>query len=402
MNPDLFTPAFVVDAQAIARNAEILRGVKDRTGCRILLALKAFSMPEAFPFLREALDGTCASSVHEARLGHERFGGETHAFAAAFSEADMRELLGLAAEREQKREPLIQHITFNSFAQWKQFRPLLKESGLELTCGLRVNPEHSEGATPLYDPCAPGSRLGIKADVFAGESLEGLTGLHVHNLCEQDADAFERTLVAFEDKFAEWIPQFRWFNFGGGHHITRFGYDIDRLCAALNGFKERHPGVTVYLEPGEACILNAGVLVSTVLDVIHNDIDIAILDTSCVCHMPDVLEMPYRPRVFRDDDWDGSPVPGTSADQGGEPGTKPHTFRLAGPSCLAGDVIGEYAFDAPLKSGDRLVFEDMALYTMVKTTTFNGIRLPDIMLREPDGSFRTVRTFGYQDFISRL
>jgi carboxyaminopropylagmatine decarboxylase len=402
MTIDLTTPAFVVDAQTLARNAEILRGVKERTGCRILLALKAFSMPEAFPFLQDALDGTCASSVHEARLGHERFGGETHTFAAAFSEADMRELLGLDAEPGQKQEPLIQHITFNSFAQWKQFQTLLKESGLDITCGLRVNPEHSEGTTPLYDPCAPGSRLGVKADAFAGETLDGLTGLHVHNLCEQDADAFERTLAAFEEKFAEWIPQFKWFNFGGGHHITRPGYDVDRLCAALNGFKERHPGVTLYLEPGEACVLNAGVLVTTVLDVIHNDVDIAILDTSCVCHMPDVLEMPYRPRVFRDTAWDGSPVPGPDADRGGEADTKPHTIRLAGPSCLAGDVIGDYSFDAPLNPGDRLLFEDMALYTMVKTTAFNGIRLPTIVLRELDGTCRTIRTFGYQDFISRL
>jgi len=377
MSPDLATPAFVVDTQALSRNAEILRGIKQRTGCRILLALKAFSMPEAFPFLQEALDG---------RLGHECFGGETHAFAAAFSTRDMRELLGLGAEPGQKQEVLIQHITFNSFAQWRQFQPLLKESGLSIACGLRVNPEHSEGTTPLYDPCAPNSRLGIRANAFAGESLEGLTGLHMHTLCEQDADAFERTLAAFEEKFSEWIPRFRWFNFGGGHHITRPGYDVDRLCRALDGFRQRHPDADIILEPGEACALNAGVLVTTVLDVMNNGIEIAILDTSCPCHMPDVLEMPYRPRVFRDPEWDGSPVPGSDADCGEEAGKKSYTVRLAGPSCLAGDIIGDYSFDTPLKSGDRLIFEDMAHYTMVKTTTFNGIRLPSIILREPDGT----------------
>lgn len=402
MSGALTTPAYVVDAERIRRNAEILAGVKARTGCKMLLALKAFSMPAAAPLLQGVLDGTCASSVHEARLGHEVFGGETHAFAAAFSERDMRELLGLDAEPGRRREPLIRHITFNSFAQWQQFRPLLAESGAEMSCGLRVNPEHSEGAVPLYDPCAPGSRLGIRRADFDGEDLDGLSGLHFHTLCEQDADAFERTLAAFEERFGDVPGGFRWFNFGGGHHITREGYDIDRLCRALDGFRERHPGAEMYLEPGEAWVLNAGVLVATVLDVVRNDMDIAILDTSCVCHMPDVIEMPYRPRVFRDPDWDGAPVPGPGADRGGEPGEKPCAVRLAGPSCLAGDVIGEYSFAAPLRPGDRLVFEDMALYTMVKTTTFNGIRLPSIWLREQGGALRPVRTFGYGDFLSRL
>lgn len=402
MSVALSTPAFVVDAEALRRNAAILAGVKARTGCKMLLALKAFSMPAAAPLLRGVLDGTCASSVHEARLGHEVFGGETHAFAAAFSERDMRELLGLDAEAGRRREPLIQHITFNSFAQWRQFQPLLAESGAEVSCGLRVNPEHSEGAVPLYDPCAPGSRLGIRRADFDGENLDGLSGLHFHTLCEQDADAFERTLFAFEARFGDWLGRFRWFNFGGGHHITREGYDLDRLCRVLDEFRARHSGAELYLEPGEAWVLNAGVLVATVLDVVRNDVDIAILDASCVCHMPDVIEMPYRPRVFRDPDWDGAPVPGPAADRGGDPGEKPCTVRLAGPSCLAGDVIGDYSFAAPLRPGDRLVFEDMALYTMVKTTTFNGIRLPSILLREEGGALRPVRSFGYGDFFSRL
>lgn len=456
MSAALSTPAFVVDAESLRRNAAILGGVKARTGCKMLLALKAFSMPAAAPLMQDVLDGTCASSVHEARLGREVFGGETHAFAAAFSERDMRELLGLDAEPGRRRETLVRHITFNSFAQWRRFRPLLAESGAEVrlcdsvqtrlgrdaspypfraypipvgrtvpgepgfapspknlhpianppvaavSCGLRVNPEHSEGAVPLYDPCAPGSRLGIRRADFDGEDLAGLSGLHFHTLCEQDADAFERTLAAFEERFGDVLDHFRWFNFGGGHHITREGYDIDRLCRALDGFRARHPGAEIYLEPGEAWVLNAGTLVSTVLDVVRNDVEIAILDASCVCHMPDVIEMPYRPRVFRDPDWDGAPVPGPGADRGGAPGEKPCPVRLAGPSCLAGDVVGDYSFDAPLRPGDRLVFEDMALYTMVKTTTFNGIRLPSIFLREDGGALRPVRTFGYPDFLSRL
>jgi carboxynorspermidine decarboxylase len=331
MSAVLSTPAFVVDAEAVRRNAAILAGVKARTGCKILLALKAFSMPAAAPLLQGVLDGACASSVHEARLGHEVFGGETHAFAAAFSERDMRELLGLDAEAGRRREPLIRHITFNSFAQWRQFRPLRTESGAEVACGLRVNPEHSEGAVPVYDPCAPGSRLGIRRTDFDGEDLDGLSGLHFHTLCEQDADAFERTLDAFEARFGDVLKNFQWFNFGGGHHITREGYDLDRLCRVLDGFRARHPEAEMYLEPGEAWVLNAGVLVATVLDVVRNDVDIAILDASCVCHMPDVIEMPYRPRVFRDPEWDGAPVPGRGADRGGEPGEKPCTVRLAGP-----------------------------------------------------------------------
>lgn len=402
MTAVISTPAYVVDAAAIRRNAEILAGVKHRTGCKLLLALKAFSMPAAAPLLRGMIDGTCASSVHEARLGHEIFGGETHAYAAAFSAQDMRELLGLDAEAGQRREPLIEHITFNSVAQWRQFQPLLAESGTEVACGLRVNPEHSEGAVPRYDPCAPGSRLGIRRADFEGADLDGLSGLHFHTLCEQDADAFERTLAVFEERFGEWLGNFRWFNFGGGHHITRADYDIDRLCRVLDGFRARHPQAEIYLEPGEAWVLNAGTLVATVLDVVRNDVEIAILDASCVCHMPDVIEMPYRPRVFRDPDWDGAAVPGPAADRGGAPGEKPCTVRLAGPSCLAGDVIGDYSFATPLRPGDRLIFEDMALYTMVKTTTFNGIRLPSIWLRDGTGACRLIRSFDYSDFISRL
>jgi carboxynorspermidine decarboxylase len=385
------TPAFVVDAAALVRNVAILARVKARTGCKILLALKAFSMVAAFDRLRARLDGVCASSLHEARLGREAFGGEVHAFAAAFSEPDFREML-----------PLIDHVTFNSFRQWRQFRPLIEAAGHPIAAGLRINPEHSEGHTALYDPCAPRSRLGIRRESFEGEALDGLTGLHFHCLCEQNADVLERTLGAVETRFGDLIPRFTWMNFGGGHHITRADYDVDRLCRIIADFRARHAGMPVTFEPGEAVALNAGVLVATVLDVVVNEIPIAILDVSCTCHMPDVLEMPYRPRVYRGEAWDGSAVAPAGAEFGGEPGEKSCTVRLAGPSCLAGDCIGDYSFASPLRPGDRLVFEDMAHYTMVKTNTFNGINLPSILLRQPDGTLTLVRRFGYDDFTSRL
>jgi carboxynorspermidine decarboxylase len=384
-------PAFVVDAAALDRNVAILARVKARTGCKILLALKAFSMVAAFDRLRARLDGVCASSLHEARLGREVFGGEVHAFAAAFSEPDFREML-----------PLIDHVTFNSFRQWRQFRPLIEAAGRPVAAGLRINPEHSEGHTALYDPCAPRSRLGIRRESFEGEALDGLTGLHFHCLCEQNADVLERTLGAVETRFGDLIPRFTWMNFGGGHHITRSDYDVDRLCRIITDFRARHAGMTVTLEPGEAVALNAGVLVATVLDVVVNEIPIAILDVSCTCHMPDVLEMPYRPRVYRGEAWDGRAVAPAGAEFGGAPGEKSCTVRLAGPSCLAGDCIGDYSFAHPLRPGDRLVFEDMAHYTMVKTNTFNGINLPAIVLRQPDGTLTLVRRFGYDDFTSRL
>ncbi len=386
------TPAFVVDAAALERNLNILARVKQRAGCRILLALKAFSMFSVFPQMRRVLDGCCASSAHEARLGREAFGNEVHAFAAAFSEADMRKLVGLA-----------DHVTLNSFAQWHQLQRILIETGASVTCGLRINPQHSEGHTELYDPCAPKSRLGIRRGTFTGESLAGITGLHSHTLCEQNAAPFARTVVAIEERFGDLLPRLSWMNFGGGHHITRPDYDVDLLCDTLNGFRQRHPNITtLYLEPGEACALNAGTLVATVLDVVHNEMPIAILDASCACHMPDVMEMPYRPRVFRDAAWMGEAAPGPQADLGCEPGEKQHTVRLAGATCLAGDIIGDWSFDTALKTGDRVIFEDMAHYTMVKTNTFNGIRLPHIALREINGTVRIIRSFGYDDFKSRL
>ena len=373
------SPCFVVDEEKLEQNAAVLDTVQRRTGAKVMLALKGFAMWSVFPLLSRAmqgpLHGVCAASPDEARLGREEFKGEVHAFAAAWSEAELRETLRWA-----------DHVVFNSFAQWRCFRPLTETCGHTVECGLRVNPEHSEGAVDIYNPCSAGSRLGIRARHFEADALEGISGLHFHTLCEQGADALARTLDVVEDKFGALLHGMRWLNFGGGHHITKAGYDLDLLCACIDRVRGRY-GVQVYLEPGEAVALNAGWLVATVLDVVEADMPIAILDTSASTHMPDVLEMPYRPLVI------GSGVRGEKA----------HDYRLAGKSCLAGDVIGEYSFDAPLRAGDRLVFTDMAIYSMVKTTTFNGLRLPDIARYRPStDSLHIVRTFGYEDFKMRL
>ena len=367
------SPAYVVDLGRLRHNLAILDEVQRRSGAKILMALKAFAMWSTFPLIRQTLQGVCASSPWEARLGREEFGGEVHSFSAAFKESDIEELLGLS-----------NHLVFNSFAQLERFRPLWQKSGVSV--GLRVNPEHSEGAVPIYDPCAPKSRLGIVRREFDGRSLEGVEGLHFHTLCEQLFAPLARTAAAFEANFGAFLPQMKWLNFGGGHHITRDGYDIDALVELVKYFREKY-GLEVYLEPGEAIAIGTGVLVGEVLDVVHNEVDIAILDVSATCHMPDVLEMPYRPEISG----------------GFAAGEKAHTYRLAGPSCLAGDVIGDWSFEKPLAAGDRLVFEDMAHYTMVKTTTFNGIQHPALCTFEPEtGALSVVRRFGYEDFKSRL
>lgn len=331
-------------------------------------------MFSVFPLLRQVLDGTCASSPHEARLGHEEFGGETHVFAAAYRDEDIAELITLC-----------DHVVFNSFNQWRRFKERVTSTPKHIECGLRINPECSTGRVPLYDPCARFSRLGIKREAFEGESLDGITGLHFHTLCEQNADALEITLRAVEAKFGDLIPRMRWMNFGGGHHITRDDYDVDLLCRLIQSFRQRYGIETIYLEPGEAVALQSGVLVAQVLDVIRNEMDIAILDTSATCHMPDVLEMPYRPVIAG----------------AAEPGRWPHTYRLAGLTCLAGDVIGDYSFPEPLRPGDRIIFEDMAHYTMVKNTTFNGVRLPAIAIYR-EGRIEVIRSFGYEDYKNRL
>jgi len=369
------TPCFVLDETALKRNLKILASVQDRTGCRILLALKGFSMFSVFPMIRQTLHGVCASSPHEARLGREEFGREVHTFAAAYSDEDMREII-----------PLSDHIVFNSFALWQRFQPMIDQAPRPIRCGIRINPAHSEVEVPIYDPCAPGSRLGVLAHQFQGQSLDGLSGLHFHTLCEKNADALARTLEKVEAQFEPYIRQMEWVNFGGGHHITRDDYDVDLLCRLINDFKEKYE-VAVYLEPGEAVALNAGVLVASVLDIVENDMRIAILDTSAATHMPDVLEMPYRPEIIG----------------AGRPGEKPYSYRLAGLSCLAGDVIGDYSFEKLLAVGDKLVFCDMAHYSMVKTNTFNGIKLPSIAIYNADtDEFTIIRKFGYDDFKNRL
>ncbi len=385
------SPCFVIDLDRLRANAAVLDEVQRRTGAKILLALKSFACWKTFPVLSRAfagpLWGTCASSVDEARLGREEFGGEVHAFAAAWTEAEVRELAGTADT-----------VVFNSVRQWRTLGPLLASAGRPVEAGLRLNPEHSEGTVPLYDPCAPGSRLGIRRkDLPDGIMEEGISGLHWHTLCEQNADAFARTALAAEEKFGPFLEKCRWINVGGGHHITRADYDLDLLCETLLGLSRRF-GAQIYVEPGEAVALDAGVLVATVLDITDGPLPLVQLDMSAACHTPDVLEMPYRPRIVYEADGE---LRGAT-----EPGRGFWRCRLGGKSCLAGDVLGDYGFARPLKIGQRLLFQDMAIYSMVKTTTFNGLRLPSIGLMEsgPDGtdSFRLLRVFGYEDFRGRL
>jgi len=372
------SPCYVVDEVAVERNLRILQDVAAASGAKILSALKAFSMWRLGPLVAQYLSGTCASGLYEARLGRECYGGELHVFSAAYARRDLVQILDLA-----------DYVVFNSGAQWRQFRPLALEARSRrpnLRFGLRINPGHSEGKVALYDPCAPGSRLGIPASQLDEEDLEEISGLHFHTLCEQDFPPLQRTLQAVEDKFGHLLEGMEWMNFGGGHHITRPDYQRDELVDCIRDFSRRH-GVQVYLEPGEAIAIGTGVLVCEVLDLGWNEVSQAILDTSATCHMPDVLEMPYRPDIQ-----------GAAA-----AGALPHTYRLGGLTCLAGDVIGDFSFAAPLKIGQRLVFEDMAHYTMVKTTTFNGTKLPAIALWNSEtDALEIVREFSYEDFKGRL
>ena len=382
---DLRTPCYVIRERKLRENLEILKNLREETGCHILLAQKAFSMYRVYPLIGEYLDGTTASGLYEARLGYEEMGKENHIFSPAYKEEEMPEILRMC-----------DHIIFNSPAQFRRYKDQVREYAAETGCekgmGLRINPECStQEGHAIYDPCAPYSRLGTTLERFEQDLAEAeildLDGLHFHTLCEQDADALETTLKIVEEKFGRWLSQMKWVNFGGGHHVTREGYDLELLKKCIRHVSETY-GVEVYLEPGEAVALNAGELITEVLEIVDNKMKTAILDASAACHMPDVLEMPYRPPLKN----------------AGEPGdgTLTYIYRLAGPTCLAGDVIGDYAFDHPLACKDRLEFQDMAIYTMVKNNTFNGMRLPDIVLEREDGECEIVHTFGYEDFKTRI
>lgn len=369
----LHTPVYLVDEAALVRNLQVLSGVETRTGCRILLAQKAFSMFHLYPLIGTYLSGATSSGLYEARLAHEEMGKENHVFSPAFSHHEMQELCGIC-----------DHISFNSLSQLELHRPVWEQA--DVSVGIRINPEYStQDGHELYDPCAPGSRLGVTKQAFGDTLPVGVEGLHFHTLCEQDAKPLVDTFAAFERSFAPFLHQITWLNLGGGHHITRKGYDLKALEDLISYIQETYH-VTVYLEPGEAIALNAGSFITTVMDVVYNTMPVLILDASASCHMPDVLEMPYRP----------------SLKDAGLPGEKAVTCRLASRTCLAGDVIGDYSFDSVPKPGDILVFEDMAIYSMVKNNTFNGMPLPDIALKHTDGSCRVVRRFGYEDFKGRL
>lgn len=369
------SPCYIVDERLLRRNLEILDSVQKRTGCSILLALKGFSMTSMMPIVGEYLKGITASSLNEAHLGHEFMGKEVHAYAPAFLEDEFEELMSYC-----------DHLVFNSFAQWEKYKDIVKSNPSKtIECGLRVNPEYSEIEVDIYNPCSANSRMGITIANFKPELLDGIDGLHFHTLCEQNSDALANTLPHLEEKFGPYLKQMKWLNFGGGHHITRDDYDIESLVRSIEYMRDKYD-LKIYLEPGEAIALNTGYLVSTVLDIVNNGMEIAILDASAACHMPDVLEMPYRPNIIN----------------AGKPGEKPYTYRLGGNTCLAGDIIGDYSFDEPLKVGDRLVFMDMAHYTMVKNNTFNGVNLPSIASYNDEEGIKVHKRFDYKDYISRL
>ncbi|MDE6131842.1 MAG: carboxynorspermidine decarboxylase [Oscillospiraceae bacterium] len=369
------TPCYVVDEILLRKNLEILKSVQDRTNCKILLAQKAFSMYSTYTLIGEYLAGTTASGLFEAKLGREEMPDrEVHVYSPAYKKSEFEEIISVA-----------DHIVFNSFAQYEKFYPDILKSGRDIQVGIRMNPEYSEIETDMYNPCFKNSRLGTVLAEFPDTLPKEISGLHFHTMCEQGADVLERTVAAVEEKFGKYLYSLKWLNFGGGHHITRDDYDVEKLVAIIDRVQKKY-GVQVYLEPGEAVALNAGFLVTEVLDTLKNGMELAILDTSAACHMPDVLEMPYRPNIIG----------------AGMPNEKPYTYRLGGPTCLAGDIIGDYSFDKPLKIGDRLVFCDMAIYSMVKNNTFNGMPLPSIVWCAENGTCKVVKSFGYNDFKCRL
>jgi carboxynorspermidine decarboxylase len=371
------SPCFVLDESRLIRNLELLKDVQQRAGCQIILAFKGFSMWSAFPLVRQYLPGATASSLFEAQLSKQEFKGDTHVYAVAYSDAEFPEILELA-----------DHLTFNSFSQWQRFKPVVDAARLKgkvVSVGIRINPEYSEVETSLYNPSQPFSRLGVTATEFRADLLEGIDGLHFHVLCENDADVLERVLERVEQNFGAYLPRMKWVNFGGGHLMTRAGYDVERLIRVVKTFKERW-NVDVILEPGSAIAWQTGWLVSEVLDVTKNEKAIAILDVSASAHMPDTLEMPYRANIL------GADLPDALE----------HTYLLGGTTCLSGDVIGEYSFSKPLEVGTRVVFDDMIHYTMVKTTFFNGVKHPSIGIWTKSGEFKMVKAFSYEEFRAKL
>lgn len=368
------TPSYIVDERLLIKNLEKLKSIIDKTGCRILLAQKGFSMFYFYPLIKKYLNGTTASSLYEARLGFEEMGNETHIFNPSYREDEIDEILSM-----------VDHIVFNSFNQWSKYKNIVKSHERDISCGLRVNPEYSSVETEIYNPTGKFSRFGVTRVNFKEDELDGIDGLHFHALCEQNSDALEATLVAFEEKFGQYLHGMKWVNFGGGHHITRDDYDVEKLINCINHIKNKY-NVEVYLEPGEAVALNTGFLVTEVLDTIYNEMDILLVDTSAACHMPDVIEMPYRPFIINS----------------GIPNEKAYTYKLGGPTCLAGDVIGDYSFDNPINIGDKLIFTDMAHYSMVKNNTFNGINLPSIAVYTEKDGVKVIRSFKYEDFRNRL
>lgn len=363
------TPCYVIDERRLRENLEILADVKKRAGCKILLAQKAYSAFATYPLIAEYLDGCTASGLYEARLGHEEFKKENHIFSPAYRDEEFDEIARIC-----------NHIVFNNVKQYERF----KDRAAGASCGIRINPEYSTQEHAIYDPCSPYSRLGTTA-ANLDELPEGVEGLHFHTLCEQNAKPLCETMTEVTKKFGKFFGRIKWLNMGGGHHITRPDYDRELLIEQIRLVKELY-GFEVYLEPGEAVALNAGYLVTTVLDTFRNGMDIAITDASAACHMPDVLEMPYRPNI------QGS----------GQPNEKAFTYRLGGNTCLAGDIIGDYSFEKALSEGDRLVFEDMAIYSMCKNNTFNGVALPSIYLLKENGELSLLKEFGYEDFKTRL
>ena len=368
------SPCWLLEEEKLQKNLQLISDIKQQSGAKVLLALKGYALWKSFPLIKPYLDGCCASGLYEAKLADETFSKEVHTYSPAFKEEEIKEIAKIS-----------HHLVFNSPAQFHTFAAMAKTINPKLSLGLRVNPEYSESPKEIYNPCGLYSRLGTTLQNIDETVLEDCDGLHFHALCEQDSSALENVLQNFEEKFGSYIPQMKWINFGGGHHITRKGYDTQKLIQLIKDFKKRYE-VEVYLEPGEAVGWETGPLITTVLDIVHNGMDIAILDSSAEAHMPDTIIMPYRAEV-RD---------------AGEAGEKKHTYRLAGNTCLAGDIMGDYSFEVPLKIGDKVIFEDQMHYTMVKATTFNGVKLPSIAIKRINGTVEVLREFGYEDFKNRL